>query len=368
MCVDELMIPNTAAWDGLKLNQLLLPFEVQRVLDTRISPNKPPDIWYWGLEKDGVYTVRSAYKMLVVKRSPHELTLQPGSEVSILFVLFVILILSRVSICFGIVGWQNGSGMAWSGELTAGRGGDVKEWVEMCWKNMCMEEGARLMVGCWAIWEHRNKVVFDNATVFPVDVIRRAKDVMQESVECEGTWIGGGRNDKEGARREKTAGWRPARDGFVKINVDAGVKEGEGVGTGIVCRDSNGDVLWGLSIGRDQCWEVHFAEATAIMDGLEEAAAHGIRKVEMESDCLPVIEAIRDKQTGRSMFHQLLDDIIMFSSNFESVVWSYVSRVNNCVAHGLAHCIPRAVGKVIWEDGLPPSVNSAVIFDRSLIE
>ncbi|XP_074304735.1 uncharacterized protein LOC141639525 [Silene latifolia] len=110
------------------------------------------------------------------------------------------------------------------------------------------------------------------------------------------------------------------------------------------------------------------AEATAIMDGLEEAAARGIRKVEMESDCLPVIEAIRDKQLGRSMFHQLLDDIVKFSLQFESVIWSYVSRVNNCVAHGLAHCIPRAVGKVVLEDGLPPSVNTAVAFDRLLIE
>ncbi|XP_074282701.1 uncharacterized protein LOC141607239 [Silene latifolia] len=235
--------------------------------------------------------------------------------------------------------------------MTEGRGEDVKEWVEGCWKNMCMEEGVTLMVGCWAIWEHHNKVVFDNADVAPEDVVRRATDVIHKGVGIEGTRSEGMRREQEGARREEDTGWRPARVGFVKINVDAGVKEDEGVGTGI-----------------DGTWEVQFAEATAILDGLEEAAARGIRKVEIESDCLPVIEAIRDKQLGRSMFHQLLDDIVTFSLNFESVIWSYVSRVNNCVAHGLAHCVPRVVGKVVWEDGLPPSVNAAVAFDHLLIE
>ncbi|XP_074271175.1 uncharacterized protein LOC141595102 [Silene latifolia] len=224
------------------------------------------------------------------------------------------------------------------------------------------------MVGCWAIWEHRNKVIFDNAEVAPEDVVRRAKDVALEGVGDVGVRLEGMRRKKGGTRSEDEMGWRPARVGFIKINVDAGVKEGEGVGTSIVCRDSSGEVLWGVSVGRNQSWEVQFAEATAILDGLEEAAARGIRKVEIESDCLPVIEAIRDKQLGRCMFHQLLDDIITFSLNFEYVIWSYVSRVNKCVAHGLAHCVPRVIGKVVWEDGLPPSVNAAVIFDRLLIE
>ncbi|XP_074267167.1 uncharacterized protein LOC141590472 [Silene latifolia] len=234
---------------------------------------------------------------------------------------------------------------------------------------MCREEGAMFMIGCWAIWEHRNKVIFDNVEVIPEEVVRRARDVALEGVgEDGGVRIGGRRNEQGDSRGADDSGWRPARMGFVKINVDAGVKEDEGVNTGVVCRDENGEVMWGVSISRSQNWEVQFAEATAILDGLEEAAARGLRKVEIESDCLPVVEAIRDKKLGRCMFHQLLEDIINFSLSFESVIWSYVSRVNNCVAHALAHCVPRVVGKVIWEDGLPSSANSAVMFDRLLIE
>ncbi|XP_074318346.1 uncharacterized protein LOC141655153 [Silene latifolia] len=376
MCVAELMMPNVAVWDGDKLNQLLLPIDVQRVLDIRISPNKPPDIWFWDFKKDGLYTVRSAYKMLVgdlgdmaggsnwargrwlwnrlwklsvwprVKlffwqlcsealATRANIAARVGGEYS-LFPFCHSNLESSLHLfrdC-GVAKWVwDGLGL---GEMTEGRGEDVKEWVEGYWKNMCMEEGAKLMVGCWAIWEHRNKVVFDNAEVAPEGVVRRATDVIHEGA---------------GIERMRPEGWRPAR--------------------------------------RDQCWEVPFAEATAIMDGLEEAAARGIRKVKIESDCLPVIEAIREKPLGRSMFHQLLDDIVTFSSNFESVIWSYVSRVNNCVAfssnfesviwsyvsrvnncvaHGLAHRVPRVVGKVVWEDGLPPSINIAVAFDRLLIE
>ncbi|XP_074321457.1 uncharacterized protein LOC141657967 [Silene latifolia] len=365
MCVAELMMPNAAEWDEDKLNQTLLPIDIQRVRDIRISPNKPPDIWYWGGEKDGLYSVRSAYKTEALATRAN-IAARVGGEFS--FCPFCLSNLESSLHLFrdcGVAKWVwDGLGL---GELTKGRGADVKEWVEGCWKEMCMEEGAKLMVGCWAIWEHRNKVIFDNAAVAPEDVVRRAKDVIHEGAGIGNGRPNGGGHERGGDQREEETGWRPAQEGFVKINVDAGVKEGEGVSTGVVCRDTHGHVIWGVSIGRDQCWEVPFAEATAIMDGLEEAAVRGIRKVEVESDCLSVIEAIRGKQLGRSMFHQLLNDIVMFSSNFESVVWSYASRVNNCVAHGLAHIVPRVVGKVVWEDGLPPSVNTAVAFDRLLI-
>ncbi|XP_074298748.1 uncharacterized protein LOC141629676 [Silene latifolia] len=208
----------------------------------------------------------------------------------------------------------------------------------------------KLMVKCWALWEHRNKDVFDNSEEVPESIIRRVRDVVDERAVGEGVMMAGGTSRRRTTRdgsEDGEEGWRAAKYGFVKINVDAGVKGGEGVRTGAVCRDVRGEVLWGLSIGRALSWKVHVAEAVAVLDGLEEGVARGIQKVELESDCLQVIDAIKGKKQGRSMFLLVIEDIMEISYKFQSIILSYTHHDNNCVAHELAHCIPSVIHKVV---------------------
>ncbi|XP_074271423.1 uncharacterized protein LOC141595357 [Silene latifolia] len=63
MRVSELLREDGRDWDAEKIAQLLLPFECDRVMNLRVSPNRQRDIWFWGRERDGLYTVRSAYKI-----------------------------------------------------------------------------------------------------------------------------------------------------------------------------------------------------------------------------------------------------------------------------------------------------------------
>ncbi|XP_074282573.1 uncharacterized protein LOC141607114 [Silene latifolia] len=256
-----------------------MPFERERVLSIRLSPNEGDDTWYWGLEKDGEYSVKSAYAML---------------------------------------------------------------------------EGAREVDGGASVWE-RERWLWNR--LWKIPLWPRVKLFF---------WRGG---RKAGRVREGgNDGWCPAPEGKVKLNVDAGVKEGEGAGTGVVCRDSYGAVLWGLSIAREVEWEPVFAEAVAVLDGLQEAVSRGVREVVVENDCLQVIDALKEKRTGRSIFAQVLEDILVIFNVFQSVSWSYSNRVNNCVAHALAHAIPKISSRVVWSNVLPPSAKSAALFDLSLIK
>ncbi|XP_074309562.1 uncharacterized protein LOC141644043 [Silene latifolia] len=254
----------------------------------------------------------------------------------------------REALLLGLWGGLLGMGRAGIGGRVGGRGQDVREWVEVRWNEMSQEECVWFMVDCWVIWEHRNKVVFDNIMVEPAVVVRRVRDVVCEGV-GESDSVEKGRRSRSTSRGtgEGDNGWQAAREGYLKINVDAGIKEDVGVDTGIVCRDSRGEVLWGVSIARQRVWEAHVAEAVAVLDGLEEAARRGVQKLEVESDCLQVIEAIQDRRHGRSIFSPIIDDIVNCSFNFESIVWLHVSRINNCVAHALAHCSPRTLGRVV---------------------
>ncbi|XP_074314293.1 uncharacterized protein LOC141649504 [Silene latifolia] len=128
-----------------------------------------------------------------------------------------------------------------------------------------------------------------------------------------------------------------------------------------------GGCYGGASIARTECWEPLIAEALAVLDGLQEARNRGDRNVMVESDCLQLVDALKEKRKGRSMFSQIIDDILVICNDFQSVLWSHTSRINNCVPHSLAHIMPRVVGRMVWVDVLPRIANNAVMFDISLL-
>ncbi|XP_074265990.1 uncharacterized protein LOC141588447 [Silene latifolia] len=230
------------------------------------------------------------------------------------------------------------------------------------------EEYSKFMIGCWAIWEHRNKVVFEGFDVAPDSVIRRVLDVLSETITMEVMGSGTRRRGGRTARSEESDGWKAAPAGYVKLNVDVGVVDGEGVDTGVVYRDERGLVVWGAARGRMQGWEPVVAEAVAMLDGLQEALDRGHRNVVVESDCLHVVDAVKGKRKGRSTFSLIIDAIISLCNSFISVIFLHTSRVNNCVAHALGHIRPHVIGKTTWLDSLPPVANDAVKFDLSLLK
>ncbi|XP_074298676.1 uncharacterized protein LOC141629599 [Silene latifolia] len=141
----------------------------------------------------------------------------------------------------------------------------------------------------------------------------------------------------------------------------------EGVGVGAVCRDDSGRILWGLARAWKEEWESCIAEAVAVLEGLEEARRKGHEKVVIESYCTQVIEALDRTKHGRNVFYLVVNDILSLASCFTSISWVYTRRVNNSVAHALAHLFPRVDGKLVWSDVLPPSANTAVLADCLLI-
>ncbi|XP_074314149.1 uncharacterized protein LOC141649356 [Silene latifolia] len=244
----------------------------------------------------------------------------------------------------------------------------IRDWVEERWRELGGREHRLFMLGCWAIWEHRNKVIFDAKEVDPMVIIRRVGDVVAELEGSEHEVRRGRRRREDCMGAEEGRGWRPPPMGCVKINTDAGVSEGVGVSLGLVYRDDRGEVLWGVSVVQDQVWEPHVAEAVAVLEGVKEAKRLGYKDIVMESDCAQVIEALNKKQAGRSSFMLVIDEVLCLSEYFNSVVWSFSSRVNNSVAHALAHIYPRISGRVEWSSVLPPTANDAVLFDLSILK
>ncbi|XP_021729133.1 uncharacterized protein LOC110696153 [Chenopodium quinoa] len=137
--------------------------------------------------------------------------------------------------------------------------------------------------------------------------------------------------------------WSPPARDFLKVNVDAGSVRDMGSGLGAIIRDSDGQVCACATWQGRECWEVVIAEAKAVVFGLKLANEVGARRLVEESDCLTVIQSFREAAKGTSAFHMLLDDILELSSTFDDVIWSFVRREGNKIAHELAHFQPFVV-------------------------
>lgn len=76
----------------------------------------------------------------------------------------------------------------------------------------------------------------------------------------------------------------------------------------------------------------------------------------LERDCLAVTQALRSGVVGSSEFYLVIDDIIALSASFSSIVWSFVKRSGNKVAHYLTDFQPIDLGWRSCEDDVPDSV------------
>lgn len=69
--VSEIINHSEARWDVEKINQLFTPMDVDFILSIPLSTRNRPDFWAWNFEKkNGVFTVKSAYRLLVNMKEP----------------------------------------------------------------------------------------------------------------------------------------------------------------------------------------------------------------------------------------------------------------------------------------------------------
>ncbi|XP_074265429.1 uncharacterized protein LOC141587860 [Silene latifolia] len=194
------------------------------------------------------------------------------------------------------------------------------------------------MNGCWAIWERRNKAIFEDGEWRADLVVRRVRDLVCEMA---------GRGSLDMAREvrgvvEDEGGWRRPGGGVPKVNVDAAVMDGVGVGVGLdaVCRNDRGEVVWcGVEQGT-LVMDPEEEEATAILYGLKEARRMNNHRVILEGDCLNVIQDLQQKRKRRNSIFLIYNDIYVLCNSFDNVTFNWSRRNSNKVAHELAHLRP----------------------------
>ncbi|XP_021715945.1 uncharacterized protein LOC110683843 [Chenopodium quinoa] len=275
--VSELIVSNTGCWKVDAVSQTFLPFEVERVLSIPISKRLPCDVLCWDLEKKGSYSVKSAYRALFDDEWKRD-EAAPTTE------------------CTGAKAIWDASELSFVAEM---RMHTVLDWWESCFLELSESEVAGIITLCWAIWGARNSIMVEGVHKLPGEVVRYARKIGEELSSAKGSGVVMRRGGAAAAQSVFPSVWAPPMVEVVKVNVDAGFVGELGCGLGAVVRDSRGSVIVAGVSQHKERWDVKMAEVKAVLWGLGVVSEKGVRRVEVESDCLQVVQALKQKETGR---------------------------------------------------------------------
>ncbi|XP_074321452.1 uncharacterized protein LOC141657962 [Silene latifolia] len=343
MRVAELFVDGEQRWDEVKISELFLPFEAERIRSIRIGNVGDVDSWVWDHTRDGEYSVKTGYRLLVEDGASEIEQSDFANEGWLWKAIWKVPVLPRIKVfmwqlcheaiptkvniarrlggddvacprchseresCLHAIrgcGWGHeiweevgiGTGV-WRGVVL------VRDWVEVTLRELGEKERVLFLVTCWVLWERRNRLVFEEERWDVGGIMRRI--------------------------------W--------------GVVEGVGVGLGAVSRNSAGEVEWAVVVQRGSGCAVDLACGRFFGASVK-------------------LSGCSQERSGRSEVFAVYEEIRQLSLNFESFVVKYISRKFNNLAHMLAHAMPWVHGSRFWTSDLPAEFGIVALSDaRNII-
>ncbi|CAN1335690.1 Putative ribonuclease H protein At1g65750 [Linum perenne] len=330
MVVSDLLIPELYEWDLELVEDLLGSQEAERVKGMRPPRGNEEDERIWHFSGNGLYTVRSAYRLLTSNDAEH-VGLRVGGNWRKLWQVEVppkikhhvwrlarnvlptrTAIRSRgidaENICgccgleeeqlehlfFGCVVaercWRE-AGIGHLLEMTQQVEEDATSWLFRIIDTASCEQVQRTFVVLWVIWKERNDRVWNHQSRPPELVVRNGWDQVEE-------WrLAQNRRPERVDRDQRTEcrQWHKPERGRVKVNVDAAFfREQRKIGVGIVARDSSGHLLGYTARLHQGTPTPKEAEALGMADALQWTMDMQLGPVTIETDSQLVCQALRN--------------------------------------------------------------------------
>ncbi|KAL5812772.1 hypothetical protein ACOSQ3_027722 [Xanthoceras sorbifolium] len=125
------------------------------------------------------------------------------------------------------------------------------------------------------------------------------------------------------------------------------------VGLGAVVRDHQGLFMAGLSRKLVGSISIEVAEATVLLNGIHLAFESGFKRLVVESDAKNLVSYISSNSPHQSEVGLIISDILVLCHDAD-VVFSFVPRSANYVAHALARNSFTIDDISIWMEDAPP--------------
>uniref|UniRef100_A0A803Q2U2 RNase H type-1 domain-containing protein n=1 Tax=Cannabis sativa TaxID=3483 RepID=A0A803Q2U2_CANSA len=372
--VASLMCVGENSWDSEIINDLFDDRDKALILGIPLSQANREDCWSWLLEKSGIYSVKSAYRFLQQSKNngqqnsalwkdfwkievpskvlhfgwkaitgclPTKVQLQikhvpvdnlcPFCNVAAETIIHVLVYCPYANSC-----WIRSSISISTDAFVS-----FSDWFEaqVAGKNGSLLK--EILMIAWAIWNARNKLVWDKKSMLAADVVLSARSTLNQ-------WSFAHQRRMDpllmfNEHNVEVEHWITPANDTIKVNVDGAIFEAtNSFGFGYIARRSDGSLLEAASVGKIGRVAPEVAEVAGIKEALSWIKSKGWHKVSLESDCLVAVQAIHSSASLPSAFGQLVADCQKLLAALINVKVYFVKRSANKAAHFLARssCYP----------------------------
>ncbi|KAL3813976.1 hypothetical protein ACJIZ3_015244 [Penstemon smallii] len=376
--VSEFICEATGQWDIVKVNATFFHEDAKCILSIPKGSNIHEDRRIWHYNKNGIFSVRSAYHLAI--RLDRDADHGAGSSSNSNEVhlndwkwLWSIKLPNKIKIflwraCRNLLPTRSNlvkrkiidvdkcvicgsdtedvihcllscqlarqvwalSGLSWRNYNW--EGSDVRGWMLSLKSKMDAKDFNLGVLLCWSIWHARNKLFFEGNVPDAMAIISFARIYLEELQQPNYSILA---PVVETNRAENQ--WRPPDPQVIKLNFDASVNNVDGCcGIGVIARSNSGECVGWQSICIKQPLDPTAAEAKGALMAVEFALARNWNKVILEGDSSVVISAIRSELASRADYGSIIDDIREFASSFGLFQVRHIRREGNSVAHEIA--------------------------------
>ncbi|CAN1167395.1 Putative ribonuclease H protein At1g65750 [Linum perenne] len=317
------MTNSEGQWDFQRLEKFLPPEAVDMVVG--MSPPRASsgsDDWVWGLEKSGMFSIRSAYNIIC----NHEFAQNPNLWKTVwrwkgpnrithfLWLAAKEKLLtnearSRRGLCLGgDCRWCSGEAESTAHVLrdcnfakafwqaigdfdlnTPDWQLNLSEWFQAF---LASDNGLRFGIGCWFLWRARNERIFAGSVESAKAIASKALNweiKVREATNFEANIL-----DSQRKERQIAVAWKAGPPGWIVINSDGSVLGNRGgAAVGGLLRNEDGQCVEAFAMNLGIC-SITRAEIRGAIEGIRRAWSGGYRKVEVQMDSQAAIAILMD--------------------------------------------------------------------------
>ncbi|KAJ4952704.1 hypothetical protein NE237_029536 [Protea cynaroides] len=143
--------------------------------------------------------------------------------------------------------------------------------------------------------------------------------------------------------------WWPLPSGWVSLMTDAAFySDTHQGGMGYIIRDSQGAIKSAISQSASFL-STSVGEAVTIRSTLVDALQQGYCAIQVESDCLGVVNLLNGvSNEGDPYLLAIVRDILYLKTQMDNVVFMFIPRKANVIAHSLTRRVTIVPRKVVW--------------------
>jgi exonuclease III/ribonuclease HI len=388
--VSDLIDEDTKQW---KRDLIFSSFDrclAQKIVSIPLSARLPPDSLSWQWERDGSYSVRSAYHLVCGEKErtmpgpsrppQHKVWKEiwkaqvPNKIKNFMWRLAKNVLPTRENLskkgidldkmcplCYGEVESTNHLFMQCNLmrlTLFASHLGshmpfemDLHDWI-LSWLTCQDMLGSQLFCTIlWKFWTGRNNTVFQGINMDPPRMAEEALNFVAEF------------NEANPRRHIRTGMYQvlsqpPLNPPLFSLFVDAGCFSNGCTGWGAAIHDQDGRTILSCCCRENISVEPLLAEALGVRWAIQVALEQGITSISINLDALNVVNCLNNKSKFAAI-ELVVQDCKELMKGFSNVVVQFVSRELNVEAHTLAS-LARNVGSKSWLGLVPPDLFHSV--------